>query len=90
MKRKPLFIIFCITTLTLSACGKTETPVISNSIETETTTETESVVEEVEETTENVTEEVVENTIITDETSSNSEGIVETPPTEGFDEEKSF
>ena len=76
MKRKNLFIIFCITALTLSACGKTETPVMSNSVETEVETETittdEIIAEEVEETIENVTEEIVEEIETTTEI---SEGV---------------
>ena len=63
MKRKLLFIILCVTTLTFLGCGKTETPVMSNSVETEvenmTTDETiAEEIKEVEETTENITEEV--------------------------------
>ncbi len=80
MKRKSLFIIFCITTLTLSACGKKETPVMSNSVETEVETETTTVEEtptEEVETTENLTEEV-ENT----ETTENATEEVETTETE--------
>ena len=63
MKRKLLFIILCVTTLTFLGCGKTETLVMSNSVETEvenmTTDETiAEEIKEVEETTENITEEV--------------------------------
>ena len=98
MKRKNLFIIFCITALTLSACGKTETPVMSNSVETEVETETittdEIIAEEVEEPTDDIsneiTEETVENTTNTEEIPSNGEGQVDTPSSDGFSEGSGF
>ena len=62
MKRKLLFIILCVTTLTFIACGKMETPVMSNSVETETIEEeTEPIIEN-----EPITESETE-TITTDE-----------------------
>ena len=98
MKRKPLFIILCITALTLSACGKTETPVMSTSVETEVETETittdEIIAEEVEEPTDDIsneiTEETVENTTNTEEIPSNGEGQVDTPSADGFDSNTGF
>ncbi len=76
MKRKLLFIIFSITTLTLSACGKKETPVMSNSIETEVETEEETepivenepITESETETITTTTEEIAETTTETDTT----------------------
>ena len=53
MKRKILFIILCVTTLTFTGCGKEETPVINNNVETEVETEKE-------------TEPIVENEPITE------------------------
>ena len=67
MKRNLLFMIFCITTLTFAGCGKTETPVMSNNVKTEssteveTTIENEEITEEVEAPTETIIEETVEN-----------------------------
>ena len=67
MKHKLLFIILCVETLTFAGCGKTETPVMSNSVETEssteveTTIENEEITEEVEAPTETIIEETVEN-----------------------------
>ena len=67
MKRNLLFMIFCITTLTFAGCGKTETPVMSNNVKTEssteveTTIENEEITEEVEASTETIIEETVEN-----------------------------
>ena len=98
MKRKLLFIILCITTLTFTGCGKNETPVMSNSVETEVETETittdEIIAEEVEETIENVTEEIVEEIETTTEISegvpSNGEGQVDTPSSDGFSEGSGF
>ena len=85
MKRKNLFIIFCITALTLSACGKTETPVMSNSVETEVETETittdEIIAEEVEEPTDDISNEITEETVennqeTTTSTEENTQGVV--------------
>ena len=78
MKRKNLFIILCVATLTFAGCGKKETPVMSNSVETDTTIEDEVITEEVEAPTENivdeenVTEEIVEEIETTTEI---SEGV---------------
>ena len=98
MKRNLLFMIFCITTLTFLGCGKQETPVMSNSVETEVETETittdEIIAEEVEETTDDIsneiTEETVENTTNTEEIPSNGEGKVDTPSSDGFSEGSGF
>ena len=63
MKRNLLFIILCVATLTFAGCGKTETPVMSNNVKTEssteveTTIENEEITEEVEAPTENIVEE---------------------------------
>ena len=85
MKRKNLFIIFCITALTLSACGKTETPVMSNSVETEVETETittdEIIAEEVEEPTDDISNEITEETVennqeTTTSTEDSTQGVV--------------
>ena len=98
MKRNLLFIILCITTLTFTGCGKNETPVMSNSVETEVETETittdEIIAEEVEEPTDDIsneiTEETVENTTNTEEIPSNGEGKVDTPSSDGFSEGSGF
>ena len=58
MRRKTLFMIFCIATLTFTGCGKAETPVMSTNVETTTVEETVTEEVETEETTDNVTEEV--------------------------------
>ena len=85
MKRNLLFIIFCITALTLSACGKQETPVMSNSVETEVETETittdEIIAEEVEEPTDDISNEITEETVennqeTTTSTEENTQGVV--------------
>ena len=65
MKRRTLFMVLCITTLTLSACGKQETPVMSNSVETETIEE--------ENTEPEIEKESQENVTTTDEVTDNSE-----------------
>ena len=78
MKRKILFITLFALNLTFIGCGKEETPVMSNNVETEITTEDEVITEEVEEPTENiideenVTEEIVEEIETTTEI---SEGV---------------
>ena len=98
MKRNLLFMIFCITILTFLGCGKQETPVMSNSVETEVETETittdEIIAEEVEEPTDDIsneiTEETVENTTNTEEIPSNGEGPVDTPSSDGFSEGSGF
>ena len=67
MKRNLLFMILCITTLTFIGCGKKETPIMSNNVDTKEEIEVENMttdetnaeeIKEVEETTENITEEV--------------------------------
>ena len=85
MKRKNLFIILCITTLTFTGCGKNETPVMSNSVETEVETETittdEIIAEEVEEPTDDISNEITEETVennqeTTTSTEENTQGVV--------------
>lgn len=67
MKRKILFITLFALNLTFIGCGKEETPVMSNSVKTEssteveTTIENEEITEEVEAPTETIIEETVEN-----------------------------
>ena len=88
MRRKTLFIILCITTLTFLGCGKTETPVMSNSVETEvetkeeTSTQNEVITEEVktekvenEESTDNNQKDTETTRPINEETDSNSENL---------------
>lgn len=88
MRRKTLFIILCITTLTFLGCGKTETPVMSNSVETEvetkeeTSTQNEVITEEVktekvenEESTDNNQKDTETTRPINEETDSNSEDL---------------
>ena len=78
MKRKILFITLFALNLTFIGCGKKETPVMSNNVETDTTIEDEVITEEVEEPTENiideenVTEEIIEEIETTTEI---SEGV---------------
>ena len=78
MKRKILFITLFALNLTFIGCGKEETPVMSNSVETEITIEDEVITEEIEEPTENiideenVTEEIIEEIETTTEI---SEGV---------------
>ena len=85
MKRNLLFIILCITTLTFTGCGKNETPVMSNSVETEVETETittdEIIAEEVEEPTDDISNEITEETVennqeTTTSTEENTQGVV--------------
>lgn len=85
MKRNLLFIILCITTLTFLGCGKNETPVMSNSVETEVETETittdEIIAEEVEEPTDDISNEITEETVennqeTTTSTEENTQGVV--------------
>ena len=88
MKRNLLFMIFCITTLTFLGCGKQETPVMSNSVETEvetkeeTSTQNEVITEEVktekvenEESTDNNQKDTETTRPINEETDSNSEDL---------------
>ena len=85
MKRNLLFMILCVATLTFAGCGKTETPVMSTSVETEVETETittdEIIAEEVEEPTDDISNEITEETVennqeTTTSTEENTQGVV--------------
>ena len=88
MKHKLLFIILCVATLTFAGCGKNETPVMSNSVETEssteveTTIENEEITEEVEAPTENIVEENITEEVENAEPTENDTEEMEGEPTE--------
>lgn len=77
MKRKILFITLFALSLTFIGCGKKETPVMSNNVETDTTIEDEVITEEVEEPTENIVEENITEEIVEEieTTTEISEGV---------------
>ena len=82
MKRKNLFIILCVATIVFTGCGKEETPVMSNNVETDTTIEDEVITEEVEEPTENIVEENITEEVENAEPTENDTEEMEGEPTE--------
>ena len=88
MKRKILFITLFALNLTFIGCGKNETPVMSNSVETEssteveTTIENEEITEEVEAPTENIVEENITEEVENAEPTENDTEEMEGEPTE--------